>query len=622
MVDLPDRYQSLHIVQIGQDEGLLTGDPASEPVARQLAYSRELARLAPGSRMSIIILTKDAAARRSSLENLTLVPAAGLWGGRGQVLSQLRQLHRELPIDLITTQTVFNEAWLALLFARRHRLPVVGQVHFDLFSPDARRDNLGRDLGGRLRYALGLRLLHRFAALRVVGQGIAREMASQGLHQQVHTLPVMVDMAREADSGTNAPGPRPHRVLFVGRLCHQKNLEDWLRVAARVAAADAEVIFDIVGDGPLKDALVQQAQSLGLASRVCFHGFIPNRQLGPFYREAAVFLLTSHYEGFGRVLIESYAHQTPVVAPLITGVEDIVDPGRTGFLHPPGDLEGMAASVLRLLLNPEEAQRLGAAGQTLVRKRFNPQSLMQAWVALLVQTVDPSPIQLLPPRRRTWQRWQKIARSPFSLLRTLEYEALDGLTLSGRTLDVGGGEHTSYRHLLNIQGTLESVNLSPRINPTHLADLNEPLPFKDQEFDNILSLNTLEHVRRDTLAIQEAMRVLKKGGQFHLFVPFFYPVHASPSDYHRHTAYWWLDFLSSLGLPRHQIRIEPLVWDSISSAASILRHGRVGRKIKAALMLRAVLKDRKHSESPRLPDNRFTRSLNSVALGYYISGVK
>ena len=101
---------------------------------------------------------------------------------------------------------------------------------------------------------------------------------------------------------------------------------------------------------------------------------------------------------------------------------------------------------------------------------------------------------ILNPKRPTFRRWLQLSTTQYSLLRALEYEQLEGLVLRGRTLDIGGGQHNIYYHLLKIDGVYESVNLSPKIGPTIMVDLNDALPIASESYDNVISLNTFEHI--------------------------------------------------------------------------------------------------------------------------------
>jgi glycosyltransferase involved in cell wall biosynthesis len=165
-----------------------------------------------------------------------------------------------------------------------------------------------------------------------------------------------------------------------------------------VAQQVPEARFEIVGDGPEREALEADARRQGLDRSVQFTGPIPYAALGAAYGRASVFLLTSHYEGFGRVVAEAALHGLPVVAPEIAGVEDIIIQGVTGFLHAPGDVAGMSASVIRLLQENALRIEMGRRARQSVLKRYDPQRLTQEWVALLIASAKYAPSQNKVPQ--------------------------------------------------------------------------------------------------------------------------------------------------------------------------------------------------------------------------------
>lgn len=381
-------HGSLHIVQVGFDDTLFVADAPSDTMNRQLEYGRELERQRPGSRMTVVALTTLASARRYERENVVILPVIASRLTRLPALYfQLSMLHREWPLDVISPQTVHLEALAALLFGMVHGVNVVGQIHYDLFSPIAQQEVLGGGVRGRLHMALTRWMLPRMVAVRVVGQGVQRQLLATGLHNHVSVIPVPVTM-NPSTAGADLAPVVAHKVLFVGWLVAAKNIREWLLVAQRVAAVDENVSFEIVGEGPLRAELQREVERLGLDGRVYFRGAVAYTQLPQVYRSAKVFLLTSKHEGFGRVVVEAYLHQVPTVATRVTGIEDIVDDGQTGFLHPPGDVAGLTDSVLRLLHNDSLREEMGQRGNVLVRARFDPERLSSQWINLLVSSAE------------------------------------------------------------------------------------------------------------------------------------------------------------------------------------------------------------------------------------------
>jgi glycosyltransferase involved in cell wall biosynthesis len=173
-------------------------------------------------------------------------------------------------------------------------------------------------------------------------------------------------------------------VLFVGRLAPQKNLEAWLQIAKRVHELEPAARFKLVGEGALRAELEAKAASLGIAEVTVFRGAIPYAELPRVYSEARCFLLTSHYEGFGRVVVEACWAGVPVVSTDIVGPREIIQDQVTGFLCPPGDIEQIASRIVALLRDPTLAEAIGVAARENVRQRFDPGVLAQRWMQLLV----------------------------------------------------------------------------------------------------------------------------------------------------------------------------------------------------------------------------------------------
>lgn len=123
-----------------------------------------------------------------------------------------------------------------------------------------------------------------------------------------------------------------------------------------------------------------------------------------------------------------------------------------------------------------------------------------------------------------------------TILRKAEHRALKGIELSGKVLDLGGDERSSYRNLFRGSFVLTTVNLDAKTKPDIIANLEEMLPIPDASFDEVLLINVLEHVFEYRSLISECHRVLVPGGKIIIVVPYIFPYHASPDDYHRYSA--------------------------------------------------------------------------------------
>jgi glycosyltransferase involved in cell wall biosynthesis len=164
-------------------------------------------------------------------------------------------------------------------------------------------------------------------------------------------------------------------VLAVGRLVYYKGFEYLIRAASRVDAK-----FLIVGDGPLRDLLQQEARALGVADRIVLLGEMQPREIVPYYHAADVFALPSvaRSEAFGIVQLEAMACGTPVVNTKIkSGVPYVSRDGETGITVAPADVEALADGINRLLADGALRASFGHAARRRVAAEFSLDAMVR-----------------------------------------------------------------------------------------------------------------------------------------------------------------------------------------------------------------------------------------------------
>lgn len=143
-----------------------------------------------------------------------------------------------------------------------------------------------------------------------------------------------------------------------------------------------------------------------------------------------------------------------------------------------------------------------------------------------------------------------------SILRAAEHRALSDITLSGSVLDLGGNKDSEYQSLFCGKYAITTLNLYPDTMPDVLHDLETPLPFASASYDGVLLINVLEHIFNYRALLAESVRVLGPGGTLVIIVPFLFPIHPSPRDYHRFSEDTLKKECSALGL--EEIAVLPL----------------------------------------------------------------
>src|SRR5438105_4168918 len=124
----------MHVVQISRDGDLLRLPETSEPVQRQLEYARELARRSPGSNVTIVVLSPNPPSTGWTRNNVRVVAMRATVASAPTLVRTLYALHRSSPISVITTQVPYDEGWLVLALGHWCRIPVIAQIHSDLFA--------------------------------------------------------------------------------------------------------------------------------------------------------------------------------------------------------------------------------------------------------------------------------------------------------------------------------------------------------------------------------------------------------------------------------------------------------------------------------------------------------
>jgi len=142
----------------------------------------------------------------------------------------------------------------------------------------------------------------------------------------------------------------------VACLKPQKAPLDFVAVAARVCRRFPSVRFVLVGDGELREPVEAAIRKAGLQERLRLLGW--RRDIPALMQALDVFLLTSHWEGLPRVLLEARASGLPVVATRVGGSEEAIVEGEHGWLCRAGDVDGLAQLVCRILEDGGRRSRL------------------------------------------------------------------------------------------------------------------------------------------------------------------------------------------------------------------------------------------------------------------------
>ncbi|MGA9414825.1 MAG: glycosyltransferase, partial [Terriglobales bacterium] len=173
--------------------------------------------------------------------------------------------------------------------------------------------------------------------------------------------------------GTAAAEHRRFCLLSVGRLHRVKDNHFLIRSCAALRDRGLDFICWIVGEGPERTALERQIAALRLEDRVYLIGHVPRAHLASYYRYADLIVMTSKSEGIPVVLMEAMAHEKLVLAPAITGIPELVEHQRTGFLYQCGSLPDFVSAVSWIQANKTSLAGIQRAAAESIAASYNRQ---------------------------------------------------------------------------------------------------------------------------------------------------------------------------------------------------------------------------------------------------------
>ena len=266
------------------------------------------------------------------------------------LLTLVRYLRKERPIALLSAMDHSNI--IALLAKRLSRIQVrtVVSIH-NTFSMSMKCSN------GRARLIPYIaRWCYGWAdGIIAVSRGVADDLSNTiGLSRKKISviynpviIPEIFKMAKEPVEHPWFNVGEPPVVLSVGRLTKQKDYPTLLYAVSQVIT-ECPIRLIILGEGNERFVLEAMVRDLGLEDVVSFFGFAKNPYA--YMSKAAVFVLSSAWEGFGNVLVEAMAVGTPVVATNCpNGPAEILENGKYGRLVPVGNTKALAEGIIATL---------------------------------------------------------------------------------------------------------------------------------------------------------------------------------------------------------------------------------------------------------------------------------
>ena len=208
------------------------------------------------------------------------------------------------------------------------------------------------------------------------------------------------------------------KLLWAGRLIDLKHPEYAMRAAGALKNAGYKFELEIIGDGPVRDRLIDMTESMGLGECVKISGGRKPSEVIEAMKKADIFLFTSNYlEGWGAVVNEAMQCGCAVVASAEAGsVPFLITDGRNGLVYEGGKYEAFEKKVFKLFEDPQAVMRMGESAFNTIGSTWNAKrgaSELVRFCRDFLEGKDPVPSQDGPMSRA------EIIKAP-GFLRTLE----------------------------------------------------------------------------------------------------------------------------------------------------------------------------------------------------------
>ena len=296
-----------------------------------------------------------------------LIPCSGQFDHAA--VSKLRNLIKETEADVVHAHGYKADSYVYLAL-RGSGIPIVSTCHNWI-----KHSWLVSAYGALDRF-----VLRGYSAVVAVSDEVKQTLLKSRVNfEKIKLIRNGIDVASFANV---PPSLREHTdsqiIGWVGRLSHEKGPDIFIRAAAVALREHPNLLFVLVGDGPLRASLEALTQELGISASIRFAG--RREDMAAVYASMDLLVSSSRQEGLPMAILEGMASGVPWIATAVGDVPSLIKDGHNGLLVPIGDIESLSSAIIRLVEHPEIRERLGLAGRQTVQDNFSTQRMTKEYV--------------------------------------------------------------------------------------------------------------------------------------------------------------------------------------------------------------------------------------------------
>ena len=292
----------------------------------------------------------------------------------------LRDLCKERSIDVIHTHDTGTLADAAQARLIGSKAKIVHTFHFGNYPHLAKRYLLMEMLFARLAHRL-VAVGHEQAILVQKSLRLTPARLTTLYNGVGNVIPIP---GSQLDVNFRSGSEAPVVLGSISTLTKQKGLPVLLDAASKLQQMQKDFVLLIVGDGPMRPELEQQAHSLGISDRVRFLGWIPNAASNVLHL-FDVFCQSSLWEANSIVLLEAMSAGVPIVTTNVGESEHVIDDGVNGLVVPSNDSTQLAAAMANLIDDSSLRAAMGANAKSKFAKSYTVDRMVKSYESIYAE---------------------------------------------------------------------------------------------------------------------------------------------------------------------------------------------------------------------------------------------